>query len=93
MSSSARYGGRGGAAGLGVGDAAALGDGRVPRLAPVDLGPLDGDGAGEHLGGPEQRLLEEVGALRSIASARPSSNAAVPAERAALVERVLDDHA
>ena len=63
---------------------------RVPGLAPVDLGPLDDDVAGQHPGRPEQRLLQEVGALE-LRVGQPGLEGGVPAERAALVERVLED--
>ena len=68
----------------------AAGDGGVPRLATVDLGPVHGDPAGEDACGPQQGLLQEVGAgevgvreaevVRRLAGQRPP-----------LVERVLDD--
>ncbi len=84
-------GGGSGAVHLGVRDEAALGDGRVPGLAAVDLVADDLGGAVQDVRGPQERLLQEVRALEQrVGDAQVEDLLA--AQLLVLVERVLDDH-
>jgi len=75
---------------LRVGEGATGGDRVVPRLAAVDLGPLDDDVTGDDAGRPAQRLDEEVGGLERDVE-YPELHGVCGLEHAVLVERVLDD--
>ncbi len=65
-------------------------DRSVPGLAAVHLGALDGGLAAQDGGRPEQRLLEEVGAVEDRVG-EPEVVRRPAAEGPALVERVLED--
>ncbi len=83
-------GGRAGATGAGQGDLLGTAYGGVPRLPAVDLGPLDGDLAGEDVARPEQGLLEEVGAGEDRVG-ETELEGLLAADGPAVVEGVLDD--
>ncbi len=83
-------GGGGAAPGPAGHDALGTSDRRVPRVATVDLGALDDDLTADDRGRPEQRLLQEVGAVEDRVG-QPELVRGLPAQRLALVERVLDD--
>jgi hypothetical protein len=83
-------GGGRGAVQLAVGEEPGRDDGGVPVRGGSDRRTLDDEAAGEHTGGPAQRLLQEVGRLEhGIGHPQPEGLRA--AQHLVLAERVLDD--
>lgn len=83
-------GGGRGAVQLAVGAEPARGDGGVPVRGVSDRRALDDELAGEHTGGPAQRLLQEVGRLEHGVG-HPQLEGLRAAQHLVLAERVLDD--